>query len=295
MSGIYKVVDADGNVKFTDVPSAADKVQRSRQGVGANDREDERRPYDPKVAEQLIREAQKRIPKFVDYLNYLEYLRHNNPMALDRALQKLKQEDLEAWLKLQKHPQFRPLHQTALGLSAAEKNITAGLGLATGKFTGSLEKWMETSVRDLMKRDRWGEYADVLGGKATTLPGPKPTTYSTSRLGQYLKGEDARLSKATAAAAKEAQLAQAGLRAARGGAITRVGGTGLDFLIAAADPNVATSVGTVALKERARKLYERGVIGEEQWAEAQQLLAAGKHVEMKQLMDAAVSTYVRGR
>jgi hypothetical protein len=292
MNGIFKVVDADGKVKYTNVPSAEDQPATAEAGKAARG---EREPYDPKVAEGLIREAQKRIPKMVDYLNYLEYLRHSSPLRLDRVLQQLKEEDLEAWVKLQKYPQFRPLHQSALGLKAAEKHLAAGVGLATGKFTGSVEKWMETSVRDLMKRDRWGEHADVLGGKATTLPGPKPPTYSKSRLGQYLKEEDARLLKAAKAAAKEVELSQAGLRAARAGAITRVGATGLDFLLAAMDPNVAMSVGQDALHTRARKLYERGVIDEEQWSETQQLLASGKYVEMKKLMDDAVNAYVRGR
>jgi len=287
MSGVYKIVDADGNVKFTDVPSAGDRVQRSRRGAGTNDREGERRPYDPKVAEQLIREAQKRIPKFVDYLNYLEYLRHNNPMALERALQKLKEEDLEAWLKLQKHPQFRPLHQTALGINAAEKNITAGLGLATGKFTGSLEKWMETSLKDMMKRDRWGEYADVLGSKATTLPGPKPTAYSRSRLGQYMKGEDARLVKAAAAATKEAELAQAGLRAAKGTAVVRTVGPIVDLGLAALNPETAVASATFLMARRIELITRRNPnmsLDTPAYEEARRLLSSGRYGELDKFL-----------
>ncbi|WP_052312473.1 hypothetical protein [Ralstonia solanacearum] len=95
-------------------------------------------------------------------------------------------------MKLQKYPQFRPLLNRALGLQAAEKNLTAGIGLVTGKYTGSVEKWLETTVKDMMKVHRWEAYADVLGAKSSTLLEPTPTTYSNSRWGQFAKAEDPR-------------------------------------------------------------------------------------------------------
>lgn len=61
-----------------------------------------------------------------------------------------------------KYPQFRPLRETALGLKAGSNLLGAGVGLATGKFTGSVEKWMASTLKDLMKRDRFGPYADAL-------------------------------------------------------------------------------------------------------------------------------------
>lgn len=290
MGSMFKVVRPDGSVEYTDVPAGAGRAQSIRPG----EREPERKPYDPKFAEQLIQEAQKRIPKVVDYLEYVDYLRHNSPIRFDRVMDELRRQDPQTWLKLQKYPQFRPLRETAIGLKAGEKMLSGGLGLATGSFTGSTEKWMETTLKDLMKRDRFGPFAEVLGRKATTLS-VKPTVYSNSRLGQYLKGDDVRAVAAAKATAKELDSARAGLRAARGMVVTRVMGPVVDLGMGMMDPEKASGIGTEMLRRRAQKLFEKGVIDAEQWAESQQLLSSGRFVEMQKLMDDAVSKYVKGR
>lgn len=293
MGGVYRIVRPDGTVEYSDVPGGPGQIDAvGRDGRVAERREEE--PYDHKQTQKLIAEARKRIPKINDYLEYISYLRSNSPIKLDRVLQQLQKEDPQTWLKLQKYPQFRPLRDTLVGLKAGEKTMSAGLGLATGSFTGSAEKWFETTVKDMMKRDRWGPYADVLGAKASTLPPPKPPTYSNSRLGQYLKVEDARAAAAAKAAAKELEASRAALRAAKATAFTRVAGPLVDLGVAALDPNNAKSVGNDLLRVKARTLYERGVIDVTQWAEAQSLLSQGKYVEMQKLMDEATNAHVRG-
>jgi hypothetical protein len=294
MGGVYRVVRSDGSVEYTDTPSGAGRIESLRPGTARpNEREAERR-YDPKLAAELIKEAQKRVPKVVDYLDYIDYLRHNSPIRFDRVMNELRQQDPQTWLKLQKYPQFRPLRETAIGIKAGDRLLAGGIGLASGNALGSAEKWMETTLKELMKRDRFGPYADVLGSKATTLAVPE-VRYSNSRLGQYLKGEDVRAAAAAKATAKDLETARAGLRAAKGAAVTRAMGPMVDLGIGMLDPQKANEVGTIALRLRAQKLFERGVLDEEQWAESQQLLSTGRYVEMQQLMDKALGAYVSGR
>ena len=228
---VYRIVREDGSVEYTDVPSGAGQIDAVRPGSSRCD-DEARRREDTKTAETLIKEAQKRIPKVTDYLDYLDYLRHNSSIRFDHVMDELRREDPQTWLKLQKHPQFRPLRETVLGIKAGSNLLGAGVGLASGKFTGSVEKWMESTLKDLMKRDRFGPYADVLGTKASTLPA-KSATYSNSRLGQYLKIEDARAAAAAKAAAKELESANAGLRSAAGGSVVRVVGPLVDLGIGA--------------------------------------------------------------
>jgi hypothetical protein len=285
MGNVYRVTRPDGSVEYTDTP----------QGQGDVQAVDERgRVVDHALVKDVIKQVQKRAVKINDYLDYLVYLRDHRPHQLDRVLLELKQTDPEAWLKLQKYPQFRPLRQTTLGLKATEKHIKAAIGMATGKVGGSLEGWLETTVKDMMKRDRWGPYADVLGSKASTLPQKTPS-YSNSRLGQYLKVEDARAAKAAAAAAKDAESARAALRAAKATAVTRALNPLLDLGIEALNPEVARGVGTEVLRVKARRLYEKGVLDVEQWAHTQELISQGRFVELQQFLEEQTGLYVKGR
>ena len=249
--GLYKVIREDGSVEYTDVPSGAGQVEAVRPGESKQD--------DVKQAETLIREAQKRIPKVADYLDYLDYLRHNSPIRFDHVMHELRREDPQTWLKLQKHPQFRPLRETALGIKAGSNLLGAGVGLATGKFTGSVEKWMESTLKDLMKRDRFGPYADVLGTKASTLPS-KATTHSNSRLGQYLKVEDPKAAAAAKAAAKELEMANSGLRAAAGGTVVRAVGPVVDLGIGALRVETLAGISYIQGQRLARDLEEQGIL-----------------------------------
>jgi len=295
--GVYRVVHSDGSVEYTDTPTGAGRIEAVRPGgrtPPAGTQEPRERRYDPKLAADLINEAQKRVPKVIDYLDYVDYLRHNSPLRFDRVMDELRRQDPQTWLKLQKYPQFRPLRETAIGLKAGDRLLAGGIGLASGNALGSAEKWMETTLKELMKRDRFGPYADVLGSKASTLAVPE-VRYSSSRLGQYLKGEDVRAAAAAKATAKDLETARAGLRAAKGTAVTRAMGPLVDLGIGMLDPEKASEIGSIALRLRAQKLFERGVLDEEQWAESQQLLGTGRYVEMQHLMDKAVNAYVGGR
>jgi hypothetical protein len=286
MGGVYRVERPDGTVEYTDVPSGVGSVSPVRPGVSGTQPASEQSAYDHKQTEKLIKEAQSRIPKVVDYLNYLDYLRHNSPIRFDHAMRQLRLEDPEAWMKLQKYPQFRPLRETALGFKAGTNAMAAGIGLATGKFTGSVEKWMESTLQNLMRRDRWGPYADVLGSKASTLPG-NTATYSNSRLGQYLKVEDARLAAAAKAAAKEAELAQAGMRAARGAAITRPMGPLVDLGIAALNPENATAVTNILLRRRLDTAARRNPaidIDTPAYEQARTMLSQGRYGELDKFL-----------
>ena len=201
-------------------------------------------------------------------------------------LRELKQEDPEMWLKLQKYPQFRPLCNTALGLNAAEKHLDAGIGLITGKVTGSIEKWMETTLKDMMKRDRFGPYAEVLGSKATTLPTPAPPQYSNSRLGHYLKTEDARAAQAAKAAAKELENSRAAVRASRGTALTRGLSPLLDLELGALDPEVHSGVTNFSIEIKLKRALAAGLLDDEQYTTAHNLMAQGKYEEMQAYLDA---------
>lgn len=88
--------------------------------------------------------------------------------------------------------------------------------------------------------------------------------------------------------------ALAGLRSAAAGTSARLAGPAFDLGLGLLDPGQATSIGTEVLRLRARRLYERGVIDEEEWVQAQSLLGQGRLDEAKQLMDATVGRYTRG-
>jgi len=285
MGGIYRIVRPDGSIEYSDQPSGPGEVD----SLGRKAAEPEEKPYDHDETKAMVSEARKRIPKMQDYLNYLEYLRNHRPFQLDRVLQELQAEDPKTWLKLQKDPMFRPLRNTQLGVKAGEKHLGSVIEMIRGNYTGSTEKWLENSVKAMMKRDRWGPYASAsLGAAASTLPPPKPPTYSNSPLGQYLKVEDARAATASKAVAKDLQAMKSTFRAARATSFTRLAGPVVDVGMAALDPEKATAIGIVALRLRAQKLYERGIIDVEQWAESQNLLSQGRYVEMKKMMDDAV-------
>ena len=287
--GLYKVIREDGSVEYTDVPSGAGQIEPVGSGTQRPNEAESERPYDPKLASDLIREAQKRIPKVADYLDYLDYLRHNSPLRFNHVMDELRREDPQTWLKLQKHPQFRPLRETALGLKAGSNLLGAGVGLATGKFTGSVEKWMESTLKDLMKRDRFGPYADVLGTKATTLPTQQPT-HSRSRLGQHLKEEDARAAAAAKAAAKDLEGTRAGLRAAKGAAVVRAMGPVVDLGIGMLDPDMAGHTASIVVDKKLKDAWAKGLLDEEQYIEAKNLLAGGRYKELTDYLQSVMGS-----
>jgi hypothetical protein len=282
MAEVYRVTRSDGSVEFTDVPSGADSFRSMRPGAGSRESEADKKPRDHKSNEQLIRELQKRIPKLPDYLEYIDYLRHNSPMRFEYAMNELRREDPQAWLKLQKYPQFRPLRESALGLKAGSNLMEASVHLAVGKFAGSAEKWMESTLKTMMVRDRWGPHADVLGSKATTMPS-KTTTYSNSRLGQHMKANASNVEAAGKAATKELALSQAGQRAAGATAAVRVFGPIVDFGVAALKPETGEGTLSFLAWRRLNKLAIRNpAIGLDTAAHetARQLLSTGQYGQL---------------
>jgi hypothetical protein len=277
---IYKVDRADGTTEYTDAPKGAGKVSQLTADGRVKEEKTSDRPHDHRQIKEVIKEIQLRGPTLHDYLEYIDYLRHNSPIRFDRVMQELQKEDPATWMKLQKYPQFRPLKESVVGLKAGSNILGAAAWLANGKFVGSTEKWMGSTLKDLMKRDRFGPYADVLGSKATTLPTTTPT-YSNSRLGQYLKVEEAKAATAASNSAKDLASAEAGLRAAKGTAITRMFGPLLDLGIGLLDPQVAAGAANALVELKLTKAYERGDLTLEQYIEAHNLMAQGKFKEMQ--------------
>jgi hypothetical protein len=288
---IHKVVRPDGRIEYTDTPGSSGKVSPYRSGMGAREGDEapkeETKPYDPKLAEKLIKEAQKRIPKISDYLDYADFLRNYKPWGFERVMKDLERTSPQTWMKLQKYPQFKPLRETAIGLKAGEKNLSAVIGLASGSMTGSAEKWMETTLKDMMKKEGWGPYADVLGSKATTLATPTPA-YSTSRLGQHLKVEDARAAAAAKAAAKDLEAAQGGLRAARGAGVVRSVGPLVDLGIGALNPDFFRGISAVRAMHIGKKLVDAGVLTIEEAYELRSLMANAEFDKAQALIEAGV-------
>ncbi|WP_169307444.1 DUF4124 domain-containing protein [Chitiniphilus eburneus] len=286
MATLYKTTDAFGNVEYSDRPPI-DPRGRTVELVPANGDRARNAQADYQQAQALIGEARKRIPKLHDYLGYLEYLRHNNPSRMASVMAELKRTDPQAWMALQRYPQFRPLGETMIGLKAGSKNLEAAAGgaaaLLTGKYGGTLEKWLETSIRDAMKRDRWGPYADVLGGKASTLPAKEPS-YSASRLGGYLKAEDARQAQAARKTAQQLSAAEASLRAAKGAAVTRAMGPLVDLGIGALNPETMAGISAIEAMRIGKRLVDRGILDPEEALELRQLMASQRYGEANTLL-----------
>ena len=276
--GVYRITRPDGSIEYSDVPGGEGRVEP----VGS----DGTRPYDHKQVKDIIKEVQKRVPKLNDYLEYLDYLRNHRPHQLDRVLHELRKEDPQTWLKLQKYPQFKPLRETALGFKAAEKNLGAGIGLVRGSITGSAEKWLETTVKDMMKRDRYGPYAPVLGSKASTLPAPKSPTYSDSRLGQHLKVDDVRSIEAAKQSAKAGESSRAAIRTAKAAAATRTLNPLIDVGIGALDPAVFSGISAIRGRQLANRLVKNGVLSLEEAEELPCMMARGEFAQAQAMIDA---------
>ncbi|HEX8610691.1 MAG TPA: DUF4124 domain-containing protein [Telluria sp.] len=291
---VYKIQRPDGTVEFTDRPQGAGSVSAVNRNGTTTVRERERTAEENnREIKFLITQARIRGAKLADYLEYLDYLRHNSPVRFDRVMRELRMEDPQAWMKLQKYPQFRPLRESSIGIKAAANIMGASAGLANGKFGGSMEKWMESTLKDLMKRDRFGPYADVLGNKATTLP-TKTHTYSNSRFGQYMTAEVARAEVESAKVAKDLAGSQSALRAAKGTAVVRPVGAVVDVLIAALNPDALSTAAIVLLRKRMVTMLGNGVLSEEDYVRAQNLLSQGKFDAVKRCLDDAQAAYVKG-
>ena len=90
MGGVFRIVDKDGNVTFSDKPAgpAGASVKPWKPGdAGKPDPKSAPKMQaqkDDDTAKQDIALARKHIPNLVQYLEYLDYLRHHSPIRFDR-------------------------------------------------------------------------------------------------------------------------------------------------------------------------------------------------------------------
>jgi hypothetical protein len=290
----YHIQRPDGSVAYTDMPQGTVGIASADRKGGTTLRERERTADEhQRDITFLLAQARMRGARLADYLDYLDYLRHYSPVRFDRVMGELRAEDAQAWMKLQKYPQFRPLRESAIGIKAAANIMGASAGMGNGKFGGSMEKWMESTLKDLMTRDRYGPCADVLGDKAGTLAGRTPACAKT-RLGQYMKVEVARADMEAAKAGKNMAGNQAALRAAKGTAVVRPVGTVVEVLIAALNPDAWSDAAVVLLRKRMRDMLAAGVLSGQECSTAQNDLGQGKFAAAKRSLDAAQASYIKG-
>lgn len=283
--GLYKITRPDGSVEYTDVPSGPGRVESV--GAGAPRSQDEQ-SKDYERAKSMIKEAQKRIPKVKDYLEYLDYLRTYRPLQFDEVMTQLKREDPATWQRLQRYPQFRPLRETAIGLKAGNNLIQAATKLPTGGITGSFEHWLESTLKALMKRDRYGPYAEVLGTKGAPFI-EKPATYSNSRWGEFMKVEGPKLAEASKAATKELQLATAVGRAAVGATIADVGGPFVQLGTAALDVKSLAGISYFRGLSLAQELKDKGILDDREAYFLPRMLAAKEFDKVIEMINAGVA------
>ena len=297
MGGIFKIVDKDGKVSFSDSPQgdAGGKVSTWRPGnvassePGAPPKTKAEKDYE--TAQTGIAQVRKRVPNLYQYLVYIEDLRASNPLRWDAVVRKLQHDDPEIWLKLQKFPQFQPLSR-ALSTPAALENRWGLVANFIGRnYVGGLEKFAEASIKDLTARQSIPP--DTLASKASTLSRPPVREYSTSKLGQFLAREVPREEAAATAAAKD--LAK-GREAIRGGAATsfgRFGGTIIDVEIALLNPDRGMDTSVTLLKWRILKMTNAGAIAGDDTL-PQQLLSQGKYIELTKYLDDAMKAFTKG-
>ena len=296
MGGVFKTIGPDGKVEYSDRPvgppgSSTQPLRPGQAAKPAASPAKTRAEKDYDTAKEDIGLARKHIPNLVQYLEYLDYLRHHSPIRFDRLMRELQKEDPQVWLKLQKYPQFQPLSR-ALGMpKAGENRIALTVGVAMGNYGGSIDKWGESTLKDLMKRD--GYYADVLGAKASTLAAPPKRVYSNSKLGQYLAAEVPRQEAALSASAKALETGRSALRSGAASAFGRVGGSVLDVEIAALDPANASTLGVIMLRKRIDAMVAGGAL-ESDDEEPQRLLSQSKYVELKKYLDDAQKKFLMG-
>lgn len=285
MGQLYRRVLPDGSIELTDVPQGAG-YEAVRPGQPGRPDETQQRS-DHKVVEDTIKAARKHGPKLLDYLDYIAYLRQHNPHRFDRVMRELMANDPKTWVALQKFPQFRPLRDTLVGVKSAEKYMGLAVDIVRGNLSGGTMKVFETTLKDMMKRDRFGPYLDVLGSKASTLPPPKPPTYSNSRFGQYLKREDARQATVAKEVARELDASRKALRGAVATSVTRVAGPLLDLGTQMLNPEVAVGLTQTLLRARMDKLAVRNpdfAIDTPEYEEARSLLSQGRMGELDRLL-----------
>lgn len=251
--------------------------------------EEQKKSYDD--AKEAIAAARKHIPKLRDYEEYLEYLK-TNPSKLNKLLTELETSNPEAWIKLQKIPQFQSLGK-GMSLAGGAGNTTIGavvgaLGsLLQGKApTGIPASWAENTLKDMMKRDGFGTYSKALGGGSSTLPPPKEEYFSNSKYGQFRKEDVPKTDAALAKSGTELKAAERGILSAKGVAVTRVATPVLDIGMALLNPEMHHSITDINIESKLVNARDTGILDLEQYITAHNLMANGKYKEMQDYLDA---------
>jgi hypothetical protein len=164
--------------------------------------------------------------------------------------------------------------------------VTKGVTSVPGAVAPKLG---ESTVKDLMKRDRYPGSAEVLGNKTTTLPeAPKPS-YPNTAQGQWQKADDAARAKAGKEAAKDVAGAKEATRAAGAAALSRVLGPLLDVGIGALDLQSASGISYVRGVQIAKELEAKGILGSEEAYMLPRLMAAGEYDAARKMIEAGMA------
>ncbi|WP_156370928.1 MULTISPECIES: hypothetical protein [unclassified Acidovorax] len=257
---MYFYKDKNGHPVYSDrMPSpneTTSPVTVTLNGIVVKTESAPKSPHDE--AKGYIADARKHIPKTIAYIDYVEYLRKNNPVRHHQYMMDIKKNDPKTFVKLTQARIFQPLqpHQRLSNMLDAGTSVLGDL-FAGRSSTGTAATYAEKTLTDYMKKDGFIP-GSVLGNKATTLPEKIPT-YSNTRLGQWSQKESERLAKAS----KAAQTAVSGrpVLTSAGMAATRVGGSVLDAMIGALEPSAyagfSALLGTAAIE---KDLQKKGII-----------------------------------
>lgn len=284
---MYRYRDDKGQLVYSDrmpAPSeASSPVEFISNGMVVKKEAAPKSPYDE--AKGYIGDARKHIPKVLVYIDYIEYLRKNNPVRYHAYMLDIKKNDPKTFITLTQAGIFQPLQPHQRLSNLMDTSVYAMGDLFAGRSgSRTATTYAEKTLTDYMKKDGFTP-GNVLGSKATTLPQQVPT-YSNTRLGQWSKKESERLAKIS----KEAKAVTSGrpLLKAASTTATRVGGPVLDVMIGALDPQmvpgIASTIGFVKYK---KDLEAKGIYLYEEEIYLRQYLASGNWEAARNLVKEA--------
>jgi len=252
----YRYKDASGQTIYSDRPPAASEASSSvevfRGGKFVSHAPAQARNAHAE-AKGYINDARNHIPKALVYVEYIEYLMKMYPGRYQAFVQEIKKSDPKSYANLKMAGLFQPLkpHQRLSNLMDAGVVMVGDLFAGRSGYAGAVTLAEKTLV-DYMKKDG-ALPPDVLGSKASTLPRTVPN-YSSSKLGQWSRQQDAQMAQAAKATLGGKPLLNAGARAA-----TRVTGPVLDAMIGALDPQVMQGITAIHFEKYLRDLSAKGI------------------------------------
>lgn len=263
---IFKTVDGEGKTSYSDRPNESHAESHAQ-------------------AKVLIAKARKHIPKLLEYLDALDYLRRRNPEEFDRAMSALQKSHPELWLKLQKYPAYRPLVD-----SMRYEGLGGVLSVAKSKFDPDIAfgEAIKT-VRKLQVREGYGAASSI--PKGSTLPALPAATYSNSRLGQFLKDFDAQSTQLSKQAASAMKSSDSAVRAGRATAATRLMGPLLEVGIMALNMDQVQGVSALRGQWLGQRLFAQGFIEGHEALELRNAFARGDYADALVILQLAQERY----